>query len=76
MQWYCAPFLSRIRTNKGRDQAQTSERNGSVVQEDVAATWRGPMVMSALESFIKGVDWGKLDVLVIDMPPGTGKKAL
>lgn len=30
--------------------------------------------MSALESFIKGVDWGKLDVLVIDMPPGTGEK--
>ena len=34
------------------------------------------MVMSALESFIKGVDWGKLDVLVIDMPPGTGDKLL
>lgn len=43
------------------------------LQEDVAATWRGPMVMSALESFIRGVAWGDLDVLVIDMPPGTGQ---
>ena len=43
------------------------------LQENTAATWRGPMVMSALESFIKGVEWGTLDVLVIDMPPGTGE---
>ena len=41
-------------------------------QEDAAATWRGPMVMSALETFITGVDWGATDVLVVDMPPGTG----
>ena len=45
-------------------------------QEESAATWRGPMVMSALESFITAVDWGPLDVLVIDMPPGTGKHCL
>lgn len=46
------------------------------IQENTAATWRGPMVMSALESFITTVDWGKLDALVIDMPPGTGSKLL
>ena len=35
--------------------------------------WRGPMVMSALESFMTKVAWAPLDVLVIDMPPGTGE---
>ena len=42
------------------------------LKDDSAAVWRGPMVMSAIDTFIKKVKWGSLDVLVIDMPPGTG----
>ncbi|KAK4338721.1 hypothetical protein RND71_043208 [Anisodus tanguticus] len=45
---------------------------GSLVDEREAIVWRGPMVMKALEQLTRGVDWGILDVLVIDMPPGTG----
>ncbi|EIE24625.1 P-loop containing nucleoside triphosphate hydrolase protein [Coccomyxa subellipsoidea C-169] len=45
---------------------------GFLMQDDSPAVWRGPMVMSAIDTFIKKVNWGDLDVLVIDMPPGTG----
>ncbi len=38
--------------------------------------WRGPMVMSAIDTFINKVNWGALDVMVIDMPPGTGDAQL
>lgn len=37
--------------------------------------WRGPMVMSAIQTFVKRTDWGQLDIIVIDMPPGTGGHA-
>ncbi len=45
---------------------------GFMVEENSAIVWRGPMVTSALNQFLRDVDWGTLDVLVIDMPPGTG----
>ncbi|KAG7674428.1 putative Iron-sulfur protein NUBPL [Nannochloris sp. 'desiccata'] len=50
----------------------TAMSMGFLIEEDSAAVWRGPMVMSALDTFIRKVNWGNLDCLVIDMPPGTG----
>ena len=45
---------------------------GLLVDEKDAVVWRGPMASSAIRQFINDVDWGELDYLVIDMPPGTG----
>ncbi|MCX6209268.1 MAG: Mrp/NBP35 family ATP-binding protein [Bacteroidetes bacterium] len=45
---------------------------GLLVDEKNAVVWRGPMASSAIKQFITEVDWGELDYLVIDMPPGTG----
>lgn len=45
---------------------------GLLVDERQAVVWRGPMVSSAIRQFVTDVDWGELDYLVIDMPPGTG----
>lgn len=45
---------------------------GLLVDEKNAVVWRGPMASSAIRQFITDVDWGELDYLVIDMPPGTG----
>jgi len=45
---------------------------GLLVDEKSAVVWRGPMASSAIKQFVTDVDWGELDYLVVDMPPGTG----
>ena len=45
---------------------------GLLIDEKQAVVWRGPMASSAIRQFVSDVDWGELDYLVIDMPPGTG----
>jgi ATP-binding protein involved in chromosome partitioning len=49
---------------------------GFLVAEDTAMIWRGPMVMSALNQMLRDVAWGDIDVLVCDLPPGTGDAQL
>jgi ATP-binding protein involved in chromosome partitioning len=49
---------------------------GFLVDEDAPMIWRGPMVQSAIQQMVSDVEWGELDVLVVDLPPGTGDAQL
>jgi ATP-binding protein involved in chromosome partitioning len=49
---------------------------GFLIRRDQAVVWRGPMLHGAISQFLRDTDWGNLDYLIIDMPPGTGDVAL
>ena len=49
---------------------------GFLVQDDSPLVWRGPMVHGVVQQFVRDVDWGELDFLVVDLPPGTGDAQL
>lgn len=68
-----------MRDNNGKGMIVPIERFGIkmmsiglLIDEKQAVVWRGPMVSSAIRQFVTDVDWGELDYLIIDMPPGTG----
>jgi len=49
---------------------------GFLVDRDAPAIWRGPIIMKVIQQFLNDVDWGELDYLIVDMPPGTGDAQL
>ena len=49
---------------------------GFLVERDAPAIWRGPIIMKVVQQFLRDVDWGRLDYLIVDLPPGTGDAQL
>ena len=49
---------------------------GFLVERDAPAIWRGPIIMKVVQQFLRDVDWGRLDFLIVDLPPGTGDAQL
>jgi ATP-binding protein involved in chromosome partitioning len=49
---------------------------GFLVDDNTPVVWRGPMIMKTIQQFVQNVRWGELDVLLIDLPPGTGDAQL
>jgi ATP-binding protein involved in chromosome partitioning len=83
------PSVPRLLAIRGRPQTAGANRLqpmtgyglkvmsiGFMIEEETPMIWRGPMVMSALTQMLRDVDWGELDVMVVDMPPGTGDAQL
>lgn len=79
------PSMHRMLNLRGRPQVTAEKRlvpmenyglktlsMGNLVAEDSPTIWRGPMAMTAIEQMLHQTDWAPLDVLVVDLPPGTG----
>jgi len=49
---------------------------GFLVDDNTPVVWRGPMIMKTIQQFVQNVKWGELDVLIVDLPPGTGDAQL
>ena len=49
---------------------------GFLVDDDTPVIWRGPMIMKTVQQFVQNVHWGELEVLLVDLPPGTGDAQL